>query len=178
MQAKETLQRLWETARRFAKLVASGGGREPVRQPSSALGAPRTRRRLVLVFAPRADMENLKVQSAILAACGNQLDERDSSVVFVVGDEITARKGTDVGMNAATLRARFGVPGNAFRVILVGKDGGAKLRSSKPLQAQTLIATIDALPLRQQEKRRRGQLGGGAAATPRSSLKGRSALRK
>jgi hypothetical protein len=178
MQSKGTLQRLVEAARRFTSaLVATREGQQSAQRPGLALGALRTRRRLVLVFAPRADIENLEVQRAILAAGRKQLEERDTSVVFVVGDEITAPRGTRIGMSAVTLRARFGVPGNAFRVILVGKDAGAKLRSNKPLQAETLIATIDALPLRQQEQRHPGQRGG-PAATPRSSLKGRSALRK
>lgn len=179
MRAKGTLQRLFKAALSFKNaLVATGEDRQSARRPGLALGALRTRRRLVLVFAPRVGAEHLVAQRAILSASRDQLAERDTSVVFVVGDEITAPWGNQIEMNAATLRARFGVPGNAFRIILVGKDGGAKLRSSKPLQAETLIATIDALPLRQHEKRRRGQLGGGSPAIPRSSLKARSSLRK
>lgn len=36
-------------------------------------------------------------------------------------------------------------------VILIGKDGGAKLRSEKPLSMAKLQETIDAMPMRQDE---------------------------
>jgi hypothetical protein len=178
MHGKWTLQRLYEAARSFANALGSAKGpHEAPSRPGLALGALRSRRRLVLVFAPRANAENLAAQRAILSAGREPLAERDVAALFVVGDTVTAEKGADPGVAAAILRARFGVPGNAFRVILVGKDGGAKLRSNKPLQAETLIATIDALPLRQHEKRRRA---GSAAGSPaaRSSLKGGARLRK
>ncbi len=156
MHRKWTFQRLVKAARSFATALGSGrGSHEAASRPGLALGALRSRRRLVLVFAPRAEAENLAAQRTILSAGREPLAERDVAAMFVVGDTVTAEQGADPGIGAATLRARFGVPGNAFRVILVGKDGGAKLRSNKPLQAGTLLATIDALPLRQHEKRRR-----------------------
>jgi hypothetical protein len=37
----------------------------------------------------------------------------------------------------------------------VGKDGGEKLSSSKPLAAEKLFATIDAMPMRRDEMQRR-----------------------
>jgi hypothetical protein len=40
-------------------------------------------------------------------------------------------------------------------VLLVGKDGGVKLSSSSPLSASTLFGTIDAMPMRIDEMRRR-----------------------
>jgi hypothetical protein len=43
----------------------------------------------------------------------------------------------------------------AGAVVLIGKDGGDKLTSASPLDAARLFATIDATPMRREEKRRR-----------------------
>ena len=41
-----------------------------------------------------------------------------------------------------------------FEVVLVGRDGGEKLRATAPLTPERLFETIDAMPLRLQERRR------------------------
>ena len=46
---------------------------------------------------------------------------------------------------------RFHVASNQFAVNLIGKDGGEKLRKRIPIAAETLNATIDAMPMRQNE---------------------------
>jgi hypothetical protein len=53
------------------------------------------------------------------------------------------------------LAKRFAMGPEPFLAVLVGKDGGEKLRSLKPITAQELIATIDAMPMRQGEMRKR-----------------------
>ena len=57
---------------------------------------------------------------------------------------------------ATDARKRFNIGPDSFTVILIGKDGGEKLRSSDPIPAQKLLDTIDAMPMRQQEARRYG----------------------
>jgi len=39
-------------------------------------------------------------------------------------------------------------------VLLIGKDGGVKLRSKAPIAPRTLVETIDAMPMRQDELQR------------------------
>ena len=58
------------------------------------------------------------------------------------------------GPEAAALRHRLGLPAKTFRVVLVGKDGGAKLASDAPIPPSRLFGTIDAMPMRRQEMRR------------------------
>jgi hypothetical protein len=171
MQARATLQRLLQAARRFASALGSRGtSGKPAAAPGLATGALRTPMRLVLVFAPRPGMGSLEQQRAILADARPALSERDVVPVFIVGDEVAAEAGFEPGAGAAALRARFSVPRNTFRAILVGDGGGAKLRSNKPLSAEALIKTIDALPLRQHERRRRARPRARVPAA-RSSLK-------
>ena len=56
---------------------------------------------------------------------------------------------------AKALRLQLGLGNEPFQAVLVGKDGGAKLRAAKPISALELMATIDAMPMRQEEMRRR-----------------------
>ena len=44
-----------------------------------------------------------------------------------------------------------------FVVILIGKDGGEKLRSRHPLRVESLTKGIDAMPMRQDEMRSRSR---------------------
>jgi len=53
------------------------------------------------------------------------------------------------------LKDLFGVKQDRFQVILVGKDGTVKLRSDKPVNAPELFGLIDAMPMRQDEMRRK-----------------------
>jgi hypothetical protein len=61
--------------------------------------------------------------------------------------------GSMTAAEQAATRKRFHIAPNAFTVILIGKDGGEKLRSSIPLSVDTLRSTIDAMPMRQDEMR-------------------------
>jgi hypothetical protein len=52
-----------------------------------------------------------------------------------------------------SLQERFHVESGKFTIVLVGKDGGEKLRSHAPVTIGKLDALIDAMPMRQQEVR-------------------------
>jgi len=46
-------------------------------------------------------------------------------------------------------------PAPAFRIRLIGKDGGVKMDRSSPVDTMTLFSLIDAMPMRQAEMSRR-----------------------
>lgn len=54
---------------------------------------------------------------------------------------------------SASVRRRFHIGPDEFAVVLVGKDGGEKLRSRTPVTIETLIKLIDSMPMRQKEIR-------------------------
>ena len=70
--------------------------------------------------------------------------ERDLTLITAVG----------TSPEAEALRRRFRLDG-AFHVLLVGKDGGAKLTSTEPVGPETILPLIDAMPMRQDEMRKR-----------------------
>ena len=53
-------------------------------------------------------------------------------------------------------RSQYGVDPETFVVILVGKDGGEKLRSTEVVRLEKLYGTIDAMPMRRREMREKG----------------------
>lgn len=99
--------------------------------------------RILVVFAPRAAHPGLIEQRRLYRAMGNGAHERDLVLVEEVG----------ASPEAGAVRARFGVD-NGFAVLLIGKDGGEKLRSDRPLDEAALFPVIDAMPMRQAERQR------------------------
>lgn len=108
------------------------------------LDALRWRSRVLVVSAPDTGNADLKAQRAALGPVRGGLAERDLVVVEAIGRE----------PGAQALRDRLGLPAGAFRAVLVGKDGGAKLTADAPIPPQRLFATIDSMPMRRQEMRR------------------------
>ena len=76
--------------------------------------------------------------------------------VFVVTTkDVTVLSGgrAPATLNAAELRKVYGIGDDVFAIVLVGKDGGEKLRSSEPVTADKLTGLVDEMPMRRQEAR-------------------------
>jgi len=116
--------------------------------------------RPLLVFTPSRGDERLSRQTTALAEVAAGVGDRRLAVYVIAPEAVSAALGAPAPQaDARELRQRFGVSGDAFRVILVGLDGGAKLTSEEPVDAETLFATIDRMPMRQRELRGRGDAG-------------------
>lgn len=121
---------------------------------AAALGASppiadmRWHRRILLVAAPRADYPRITGQRKALAGWDAEARARDLTIVTVIGDKVEGATDT-----AATLRQRHRLPRDRFVAILIGKDGGEKMRSAKPIAADVLAETIDAMPMRRAGQR-------------------------
>lgn len=123
------------------------------------LASYKWKNRVLLVFAYNAENVNYQRQVELFKQHQQGLNERDLLLVTVL------EKGTSYSneqpintASAAKLRQRFNINDNDFRVILVGKDGGAKLKDAKVVQAETIFREIDAMPMRQQEMRQKREL--------------------
>jgi hypothetical protein len=102
--------------------------------------------RLVVVFAPARNDANLIRQQALLRQSRAALHERDVHVIEVIGDSVAGAHDY-----AAALRQRYGVASARFGVVLVGRDGGVKLRSAEAVVPRLIERTIDTMPMRQRE---------------------------
>jgi hypothetical protein len=129
-------------------IAASWGG------PAEAMTGYKWKSRPLVVFAPTPGDPQLERQRRIVASLRPAFIDRSMVIVYVVGDRVTADLGQRPGLPAKALRERYGVAAGVFKVLLVGKDGGVKLTSSKPIAGPTLFRTIDAMPMRADEIRR------------------------
>ena len=102
--------------------------------------------RLVVVVGRTDDPLALR-QHAALEEDAAALRERD-----VVVQALTPEA-------ARSARPELGVPsGSAFAVLLVGRDGGVKMRRDAPVPVSEITALIDTMPMRRSEMARQGVL--------------------
>lgn len=111
--------------------------------------------RPVIVFAPERDQPEAADQLKRLAAARATLEDRDMPVFVVTRRQVSQLSGgrAPATLNAQDLRKTYGVADDAFAVVLVGKDGGEKLRSAEPVEAARLTDLVDTMPMRQGEAR-------------------------
>ena len=80
--------------------------------------------------------------------------ERNLLVIHLGEDSATVVVGETSAIPESELfRKRFAMPDDAFEVVLVGKDGGAKERRTTVFETQELFGIIDAMPMRMREMR-------------------------
>lgn len=107
--------------------------------------------RLLLVFAPAPDREEVRAQQGLFEGKEAELKDRDLLVAYLFPEEGRIEDETVSAEDTTSLRERYGVAEDDFIVILIGKDGTAKERLEEPMQSADLFATIDAMPMRQRE---------------------------
>lgn len=91
------------------------------------------KKRPILIFADNIKDIKFQTQMKILSDNRTGINERDIIVLS----------------NKASLRKKYKPQG--FTFILIGKDGGVKLRRNKPVSMRELSLFIDAMPMRQRE---------------------------
>ncbi|MEL6924711.1 MAG: DUF4174 domain-containing protein [Bacteroidota bacterium] len=127
------------------------------------LDAHQWEHRLVILFADNPQQDILRKQLQLLEAQPDALADRQLQLYQVFTKYTLAPDGTRLGKGeiaAATarqLRKYYGVDTGTFAVLLIGKDGGEKLRQSDILAPQRLFDTIDAMPMRRAEMRRKNE---------------------
>lgn len=112
------------------------------------IAAMRWERRVLLVSAPTAQDGALAAQRRILADWKAAGEARDLSLVEIVGQTVAGATDT-----ATALRQKYRLSADGFSAILIGKDGGDKLRSASPISASVLEGAIDAMPMRRAGQR-------------------------
>ncbi|WP_276120081.1 DUF4174 domain-containing protein [Pararhizobium qamdonense] len=108
--------------------------------------------RVVLVFGNYGDpkvarqVEALETEEAKLA-------ERDIVVIRVSKEGASSAYGNIPALNSAKLRKDAKIEDDGFHVVLVGKDGGIKLRSEDIVGNVEMFDLVDSMPMRQAERK-------------------------
>jgi hypothetical protein len=108
--------------------------------------------RLVLVFAHSADDESYLQQISELNSDVNGLAERDI-IIFSLFQNGLSRTGNDEISNESAMRIinRYNPDQHEFKFVLIGKDGGVKLKQDTMVSLPELFERIDRMPMRKQE---------------------------
>ncbi|MBO2012695.1 DUF4174 domain-containing protein [Hymenobacter negativus] len=108
----------------------------------------RWKKRVLLIAAPNAEQADFKTQKALLAATKEELAERDFLVLELLYDHLSAD-------DREFLTRKMEIQSPAFSVVLIGKDGGVKEKSSRPISPAALFETVDKMPMRREEMRKK-----------------------
>ncbi len=110
------------------------------------ISAQQRNHREIYIFSTDADNASFINQKSIFLKDVTGLKERDIKIHEVLG----------LKANEAVFK-KYKVSAQDFTFVLVGKDGGEKLRSNCPITLQKLYATIDAMPMRKAEMKQQGK---------------------
>lgn len=116
------------------------------------LGDYRWERRPLLVFAPTDSDPRLVETLGRIEARRCDFVSRDMVLGLVVTEGNSTLDGQAINADESQrLRDRHAIGENAFSVVLIGKDGGEKLRVNEVPDLSAIYAVIDGMPMRGRE---------------------------
>lgn len=111
-----------------------------------------TWKKRVLVVFGEPTAPKLSRQIALFKSQTDDLAERDMVVLQVSRDKVSAVYGDNPDIKPDDLRAELQAS-DEFQLVLVGKDGGVKLRSKDVVADAEIFDLIDRMPMRQGEQK-------------------------
>ena len=115
--------------------------------------------RPLLIFTPSIDVGAIELRAAIRHAAA-EFRDRDMILIEVYENGRAMLDGRELPEGTAqVLRQRYGVAEGETTLILVGKDGGEKLRASDFSDLEPFSDQIDTMPMRRDEMRQRSRPG-------------------
>ncbi len=110
--------------------------------------------RLVLILTESKSLGVYKDQINELLTDRPDLEERKLVIYSVMPDQYKKGITSQEWVNSKDLYDEYKKAEDEFEVILIGLDGGVKLRQTKLLTNDKLFAIIDGMPMRRAEIRR------------------------
>ena len=133
-------------------LVTSAAALEPAQAMAAELSDYLWKRRPLLLFAPSESDPRLIETMRRIEASQCDFVDRDMVLGRIVTEGTSSLDGNVVDNNQAQmLFSDFGIGADSFSVVLIGKDGGEKLRANDVPDLQAIYAVIDGMPMRGRE---------------------------
>lgn len=123
------------------------------------LSKHRWKDRLVIILADSPKSPKFLLQLEELKQKEEGLNERKIFVYRVLPDQFTT--GLEEGSSwreSTQFYNSMSVAESSFEVVLIGLDGGVKLRRVDPLSCEDLFSIIDGMPMRKAEIKRKNKL--------------------
>jgi hypothetical protein len=109
-------------------------------------------RRPLLLFAPSESDPRLVETVRRIEASRCDFADRDMVLGLIVTEGTSTLDGQVVDTSQARrLLSEFGIRANTFSAVLIGKDGGEKLRINAVPNLSAIYAVIDGMPMRSAE---------------------------
>ena len=128
---------------------------------AQSLDAHEWKNRVILLFAPNFENPILQKQLKIFEDKNVELKERKLIVYQITPDaaklngellDLSSRLAGGKNLSKEILK-KYEPVEDGFTFILIGLDGGEKMRKSKPITAGELFGKIDQMPMRRSEMR-------------------------
>jgi len=132
----------------------------PAAKTPTLLSALRWQKRPLITIAPAAADPRLQKQRARYRQYLDAAQERDMVFISLWPGGGQMDDAPLSSSQSDAMRRYFGLGDGStpFIVLLVGKDGGVKMRSADVVEMDVCFRTIDAMPMRQQEMRAANRL--------------------
>lgn len=109
--------------------------------------------RVLIIYSTDDTENNLQEQKIKYALSKDEYNERDLLVFHLSDNQFhNLTEKLSEGISISALKTFLSIEkGDRFKVVLIGKDGGIKLKSEQVLSNQKLFSKIDAMPMRRDE---------------------------
>ncbi len=113
--------------------------------------------RVILIFGDTPTHPTVQTQVNALNAKPAELIDRNLLIYQIYQQEGQRPKGKRLATNELkAFRKKFNIEAGTFAVLLIGKDGGVKMKKTTAVDPQLIFDLIDSMPMRQAEMRRKG----------------------
>ena len=114
--------------------------------------------RLILAFSPSTEDPGYRAFAKEIAVQAEEVIDRDILVFHILetGEIKLGESSLQTG-SGDYLRESFSISPGRFTVLLIGKDGGVKLRREGGVELNEIFSLIDTMPMRQREMREKLQ---------------------
>ena len=112
--------------------------------------------RLLFLFSSERNDPFFRELKGEISDRKNEVDDRDLLVFEILESGPSTMNTTQMDpQTAASLRKHFDLTQNTFALILLGKDGGIKLKRNDRVKLDEIFTLIDSMPMRKDEKRQK-----------------------
>jgi len=111
--------------------------------------------RLLIIYAKNVDSQTLNSQLNQIKKQKNEFEERALKVIVLRNEKVeiwSSNQPQKLDYNQIMKDLNIEIE-KEYQNLLIGKDGGVKLKNNSPISNIKIFNTIDAMPMRQREMR-------------------------
>lgn len=129
----------------------------PRNSTAQSLADYQWKNRILLLVDANSNTDALQSQLAELTSDKTALKERDLLIFRVTPDAVYASDGNTSKLKAVNIYDDCGLDLDFKGTLLLGKDGGVKLKKPFEVSSQAVFDLIDGMPMRRSEMRESGK---------------------